>query len=73
MKNITKTTMKVPKGISKKSNLTAEQQKIVRSPAFIAWFGDWINNPAEASKVVDENGEPLVVYLLERKAPIPLG
>ena len=26
------------------------------------WFGDWENDPANASKVVDENGEPLVVY-----------
>lgn len=37
-----------------------EQQ--VRSPEFKAWFGDWESNPANASKVVDENGEPLVVY-----------
>ena len=29
---------------------------------FLNWFGDWINNPANVSKVVDENGEPLVVY-----------
>ena len=29
---------------------------------FKRWFGDWENDPANASKVVDENGEPLVVY-----------
>lgn len=29
---------------------------------FLKWFGDWINDPENASKVVDENGEPLVVY-----------
>ncbi len=29
---------------------------------FKAWFGDWENDPANASKVVDENGEPMVVY-----------
>ena len=34
----------------------------VFSKPFINWFGDWINDPANASKVVDENGEPLVVY-----------
>ena len=45
----------------KKSNLTPEQWHLVRTPAFKAWFGDWENNPQEASKVVDENGEPLVV------------
>ena len=26
------------------------------------WFGDWENDSANASKVVDKNGEPLVVY-----------
>jgi hypothetical protein len=46
----------------KPSNLTPEQYKLVRTPAFKSWFGDWENDPANASKVIDENGEPLVVY-----------
>lgn len=46
----------------KPSNLNAEQYKLVRTPAFKKWFGDWENDPENASKVVDENGEPLVVY-----------
>ena len=46
----------------KPSNLTPEQYKLVRTPAFKQWFGDWENDPENASKVVDENGEPLVVY-----------
>lgn len=46
----------------KPSNLNATQYKLVRSKAFLNWFGDWINDPANASKVVDDNGEPLVVY-----------
>ena len=46
----------------KTSNLTPEQYELVRTPEFKAWFGDWENNPEQASKVVDENGEPLVVY-----------
>lgn len=46
----------------KKSNLTERQWIQVRTKAFKDWFGDWENNPSEASKVVDENGEPLVVY-----------
>lgn len=46
----------------KSSNLTPEQYKLVRTPEFKAWFGDWENDPANASKVVDENGEPKVVY-----------
>jgi hypothetical protein len=46
----------------KKSNLTPEQYNLVRTPAFKAWFGDWENDPENSSKVVDSNGEPLVVY-----------
>lgn len=46
----------------KPSNLTERQYAQVRTKAFKDWFGDWENNPKEASKVVDENGEPLVVY-----------
>ena len=52
--------LKAPNG--KPSNLTPEQWKLVRTPQFKAWFGDWENDPENASKVVDENGEPLVVY-----------
>jgi len=46
----------------KPTNLTPEQYRLVRTPAFISWFGDWENSPENSSKVVDENGEPLVVY-----------
>lgn len=46
----------------KVSKLTERQYIQVRTKAFKEWFGDWENNPNEASKVVDENGEPLVVY-----------
>lgn len=46
----------------KKSNLTERQYAQVRTKAFKDWFGDWENDPKNASKVVDENGEPLVVY-----------
>jgi hypothetical protein len=35
---------------------------LVRTPAFKKWFGDWENDPTNSSKVVDDNGEPLVVY-----------
>jgi hypothetical protein len=64
----------------KPSNLTPEQYKLVRTPEFKAWFGDWekliltkINDSGideislkrledGVSKVVDSNGEPLVVF-----------
>jgi hypothetical protein len=46
----------------KPSNLSPQQYELVRTPEFKAWFGDWENDPNNASKVVDENGEPMVVY-----------
>ena len=45
-----------------RSNLTPEQYKFVRTPEFKEWFGDWESNPKNSSKVIDENGEPLVCY-----------
>lgn len=54
------TFMKAPNG--KKSNLTEKQWLQTRTKNFKNWFGDWQNDPENASKVVDENGEPLVVY-----------
>lgn len=45
-----------------KSNLPKKLYEYVRTDEFKNWFGDWENNPNSASKVVDENGEPLVVY-----------
>lgn len=44
------------------SNLEPELYKIVRTSEFKKWFGDWENNSSSSSKVVDGNGEPLIVY-----------
>ncbi len=52
--------MKAPNG--KESNLPEQLWLTVRTKAFKSWFGDWENDLANASKVVDENGEPLVVF-----------
>ena len=46
----------------KPSNLTERQYAQVRTKEFKDWFGDWETYPKNASKVVDENGEPMVVY-----------
>lgn len=46
----------------KKTKLDAEQWATVRTANFKNWFGDWENDPENASKVVDENGEPMVVW-----------
>jgi hypothetical protein len=53
--------------VSRPSNrLTTPQseykQKGTKARAFKDWFGDWESNPGNCSKVVDENGKPLVVY-----------
>lgn len=63
--------LKAPNG--QPTNLTDRQWVQVRTPQFKAWFGDWEkfagmqggvwnDDKNEVSKVVDENGEPLVVY-----------
>ena len=46
----------------KPSKLNERQRLQVKSPEFKAWFGPWDTDPASASKVVDENGEPKVLY-----------
>ena len=52
--------MKAPNGSD--TNLNEQQWLQVRTPAFKQWFGDWENNPNSASKIVDENSEPLIMY-----------
>ena len=60
--NLSETTYNQAKAEGK-TELTFQQWKQVRSPEFKAWFGDWENDPENASKVVNQKtGEPLVVY-----------
>ncbi len=33
-----------------------------QSRQFLRWFGDWLNHPKDASKVVNDDGSPRVVY-----------
>lgn len=54
------TYLKAPNG--QPTNLTEGQWVTVRTQNFKNWFGDWENSPETASKVVDENGEPKVMY-----------
>ena len=64
--------MLAPNG--KKSNLNERQWVQVRTKAFKNWFGDWESDPESSSKVVDENGEPLVVdglFLNLKESPLP--
>ena len=52
--------LKAPNGEDTKLN--PEQWALVRTQNFKKWFGDWENNPENASKIIDENGEPMVMY-----------
>jgi hypothetical protein len=54
------TYLKAPNG--KATKLNPDQWAEVRTKNFKNWFGDWEKDPANASKVVDENGEPRVVF-----------
>ncbi len=38
------------------------RESVTDSKEFKRWFGDWRNDPEHASKVVNEDGTPLVVY-----------
>jgi hypothetical protein len=53
------TFMKAPNG--KPTKLNERQWLQVRTEAFKKWFGNWENDPEDASKIVDANGEPLPV------------
>lgn len=46
----------------KPTRLSPENWLLVRTPSFKAWFGDWETDSENSSKVIDENGEPLLVY-----------
>ena len=60
--------LKAPNG--KKSNLNEKQWLQVRTPNFKRWFGNWENDVKNTSKVLDNNGEPLVLY---RGTPSKMG
>lgn len=46
--------------LSEKVNMKVSEA--TQSQQFKRWFGDWQNDPANASKVVNEDGTPKVVY-----------
>lgn len=50
---------------SRTRNLDKEdfgEKQYIRTQNFKDWFGDWEKDPKNASKVVDKNGEPKVMY-----------
>lgn len=52
--------LKAPNG--KPTNLSPARWLMVRTPSFKLWFGDWQHDPQNASKALDENGEPKVYF-----------
>ncbi len=40
------------------NSLPAKKKETVLSKSFMSWFGDWMHNPGDSSKVVDKNGIP---------------
>lgn len=44
------------------NNLSPYLKKVINSEKFKEWFGDWEKYPQYASKVVDENNIPKIVY-----------
>jgi hypothetical protein len=46
----------------RESFLSEYEQKLVKSPQFKQWFGDWENDPQNSSKVVYGDGEPMLLY-----------
>ena len=49
--------------LRRRYSLSPEDQKRQQeSPAFKEFFGDWQSDPENASKVVNEDGSPMVVY-----------
>lgn len=44
------------------SKINMSVKNVTQSQQFKRWFGDWQNHPENASKVVNEDGTPKVVY-----------
>lgn len=44
------------------SNVKPKFKNVTQTQQFKRWFGDWRNHPETASKVVNEDGTPKVMY-----------
>ncbi|KEJ92726.1 hypothetical protein [Synergistes jonesii] len=51
-----------PKGLAFTQAPWSKNGAVTRTEAFKAWFGDWENDPENASRILDSNGEPLAAY-----------
>ena len=48
--------------IESKLKYSLKSDSQTKSKAFKDWFGDWENNPESASKIVNEDGTPRIIY-----------
>ncbi len=48
--------------LPKDADIVNGEDRQIQSAPFKEWFGDWQNAPTEASKVVDADGRPMVMY-----------
>lgn len=46
--------------VSEKVNLRVQNQ--TQTKQFMRWFGDWQNSPSDASRIVNSDGTPKVMY-----------
>ncbi len=44
------------------TNVNPRFENVTKSQQFIRFFGDWIKNPKRASKIVNKDGTPMIVY-----------
>lgn len=49
-------------GSSEDQSAAKSARPQIHTAKFKKWFGDWENDPENSSKVVDENGEPKIMY-----------
>lgn len=43
--------------------LDSELKNFIQTEKFKKWFGDWEKDPQNASKIIDQDGKPLIVYI----------
>lgn len=60
--NVTYNAEQVSPKIDFGKKLTESKEDIIYSKEFKDWFGDWENDPEHSSKMVDEEGKPLVCF-----------
>lgn len=52
----------IEKSMALRAGKSVMAATVTKTPEFKNWFGDWENDPSNASKVVNEDGSPKTVY-----------